>query len=92
LMTPDPDVASPNASLKDVERVMADRQVRRVVVVDADGCCSGIISQADIARAAERRSGVTEREVARVVERISEPTVAGRSRTTETERTLEQPM
>jgi len=28
---------------------MEDHQIRRVPVVDADGCCTGIISQADIA-------------------------------------------
>src|SRR5438552_1688715 len=28
-----------------VERVMSDRQVRRVPIVNADGCCVGIVSQ-----------------------------------------------
>ena len=92
LMTPDPDCCSPSTSLKEVERIMTDRQVRRVLVVDDAECCCGIISQADIARAAERRSGVSEREVARVVERISEPAVSGRSRAGGSQRTLEQPM
>jgi CBS domain-containing protein len=80
LMTADPNCCSPDTDLKEVERAMADRQVRRIVVADADGCACGIISQADLARAAERGSDVSERDVARVVERISEPSGAGGSR------------
>jgi signal-transduction protein with cAMP-binding, CBS, and nucleotidyltransferase domain len=73
LMTSDPCCCSPDAGVEDVERLMADRQVRRVVVADADGCCLGIIAQADLARAAERGGDVTDRELAVVVEAISEP-------------------
>jgi CBS domain-containing protein len=73
LMTRTPFSVSADALLDDVERVMGDRQVRRVVVVDDDHCCVGIVSQADIALAAERYADVDERDVARVVERISEP-------------------
>lgn len=73
LMTPSPFSCSPEAAVKDVERVMSDRQVRRVVIVDGDQKCVGIVSQADIALAAERYADVEDREVARVVERISEP-------------------
>jgi len=73
LMTSDPFCCSANADVKDVERVMAERQVRRVVVIDGDGSCVGVIAQADLARAAERRKDVSDLEVARVVERISEP-------------------
>src|SRR5215207_7489171 len=69
LMTPTASCCSPDADLQDVERVMADRQIRRVVVADADGCACGIISQADLASAASRgRADVSERDVARVVE------------------------
>jgi CBS domain-containing protein len=57
--------------LRDVERKMAELQVRRICIVDAGGRCMGIISQADIARAA-RDNEVTEQEVALVVEQISE--------------------
>ena len=73
LMTPVASCCGPNDDLKDIERTMTDRQVRRVPIVDAEGCCVGIISQADIARAARRDADVTEHEVALVVERISEP-------------------
>jgi CBS domain-containing protein len=73
VMTVDPFCCSPDADIKDVESVMAERQVRRVVVVDAGRCCIGVIAQADLARAADRRKDVSDVEVARVVERISEP-------------------
>lgn len=69
------DVAScvPESDVDDVARVMGDRQIRRVVILDADGGCVGIVAQADLARAAESQGEITDREVARVVERISEP-------------------
>ena len=73
LMTAVPFCCSADSDIKDVERVMAERQVRRVVLVDGDGCCVGIISQADLARAAERKQDVSDLELAHVVERISEP-------------------
>lgn len=78
LMTSSPCCCSADADVSEVERLMADRQVRRVVVVDDQGCCVGIVAQADIALAAERSPEVSDEEVGRVVERISEP--AGRSR------------
>jgi CBS domain-containing protein len=62
----------PETALEDVERIMAERQVRRVPVVDEDGCCIGMIAQADLAREAEW-GGLPESEVGRVVERISRP-------------------
>jgi CBS domain-containing protein len=73
LMTSNPSCCRPNDNVKDVERLMSEQQVRRVPVVDDAGCCLGVIAQADLARAAEQKGGVSEREVARVVERISEP-------------------
>jgi CBS domain-containing protein len=73
LMTSDPCCCAPDADVHEVERLMADRQLRRVVIADAAGCCLGIVAQADLARAAERGRDVTDREVATVVEAISEP-------------------
>jgi CBS domain-containing protein len=73
LMTPDATCCSPDDDLSEVQRAMSDRQLRRIVVADADGCACGIISQADLARAAERGRDVSEHDMARVVERISEP-------------------
>jgi CBS domain-containing protein len=82
LMTLDPFCCSAGDDVKDVEGVMAERQVRRVVVIDGDGSCVGVIAQADLARAAEQRKDVSDIEVARVVERISEPAPRRASGTT----------
>lgn len=73
LMTPVPYCCRPDDSVDAVERTMAANQVRRVPIVDATGCCVGIVAQADLARAALDGARVTEHEVAIVVERISEP-------------------
>ena len=43
------------SSLDAVLGRMEEHQIRRVPVVDADGCCCGIIAQADVARKAEQR-------------------------------------
>jgi CBS domain-containing protein len=80
LMSTDVTSCPPDADLLEVERVMTERQIRRVVVADNDGRARGIIAQADLARAAERGGDVSEREVARVVERISEPGTGSRGR------------
>lgn len=70
-MSSDPSCCAADADVDEVERIMAERQVRRVPVVDAQGCCVGMVAQADLAR---QDRGVSDREVGRVVERISEPT------------------
>jgi len=70
-MSLNPSCCRAEDELQDVEKVMTDRQVRRVPIVDEQGCCIGMVSQADLARAAER--GLPEQEVGRVVERVSEP-------------------
>src|SRR5690606_15953469 len=72
VMTPSPLCCSPVASVEEVEQLMADRQVRRVVVVDDADCPVGMIAQADLARAAEEHRGISSEELAYVVERISE--------------------
>ena len=73
VLTRNPRCCGLDDDLRDVERIMADHQVRRVPVVDADGSCVGIVAQADLARAAVNGERVSEREVALVVERISAP-------------------
>jgi CBS domain-containing protein len=73
VMTRDVACCSPDVDLHTVERTMSDRQIRRVVIADADGCCVGIVSQADLARAAARGDEIEEREVVRVLETISQP-------------------
>ncbi len=63
----------PDADVKDVMEVMKREQVRRVPVVEDGNHLVGIIAQADLA---ER--GPSEKEVGKVVEKISQPT--GKSR------------
>ncbi len=75
-MSANPSCCTPDTDLQEVEQIMAMRQVRRVPVIDDQGCCVGIIAQADLAR--ENRA-VGNREVGRVVERVSEPTEEPRS-------------
>ena len=73
LMSSDVASCSPESNVNDVAQVMTDRQIRRVLILDADGGCVGIVAQADLARAADSQGEITEREVGRMVERISEP-------------------
>jgi len=73
VMTPDPRCCDDDDDVRDVEKIMTDNQVRRVPVVDSAGRCIGIISQADLARAALDGDHVSEHEVAIVVEAISTP-------------------
>lgn len=74
VMSGDPSCCRPEDSARDVERIMAERQVRRVPVVDEAGCCIGMVAQADLAR-----SSVSARDLAKTVEKISEPS-GGRPR------------
>lgn len=73
LMSEIPSCCSEEDDVSVVERLMAERQIRRVPVVDAEGCCIGIIAQADVARAALNGGDVTPNDVATVVERVSRP-------------------
>ena len=70
LMTRDVICCYEDTDVAHLERLMSDRQIRRVVIANADGCCIGIVSQADLARAA--KSGeVRSADVADVVGDIS---------------------
>jgi CBS domain-containing protein len=73
LMSPAPSCCRADDDIKEVEKVMTAQQVRRVPIVDADDRCIGIVSQADLARAASSDERISDREVAIVVEKISEP-------------------
>jgi CBS domain-containing protein len=72
-MTANPDCVSPNDDLETVEKLMSDRQIRRVVVVDDTGEVVGIIAQADLARAAKRKNEPSPKEMVDVLEKISKP-------------------
>ena len=59
-------VVNEDTTLEDVLAVMEENQIRRVPVVDASGCCCGIISQADVAECAtEDQTGEMVREVSK---------------------------
>ena len=74
VMTASPHCCRADDDLQEVERIMSENQVRRVpVIADGSSRCVGMVAQADLARAAERTNEVTDAEVGRVVERISEP-------------------
>ena len=73
IMTPNPDCVTPDDEMERVEKLMSDRQIRRVVVVDDTGECVGIIAQADLARAAKRSNDPSQKEMVDVLEKISQP-------------------
>jgi CBS domain-containing protein len=56
-----------DSSLNDVARLMEQNQIRRVVVVDPQGCVSGIVAQADVALAGR------DNKTAEVVKQVSQP-------------------
>ena len=68
LMSTDVSAVRPEDDLAVIEELMAELQVRRVPVVDEDGCCVGIIAQADLALEPKE----DDEAVGHVVERISE--------------------
>ena len=73
IMSAEPSCCHPVDDVATVQRIMAERQVRRVPVVDDDGMCVGMIAQADLAL-----HDLPDKDVATTVERISEPTESAR--------------
>ena len=72
-MTANPASVRENDDVEEAVRVMAERQVRRMPVVDAEGRLSGIIAQADVATRMNRDTKTGE-----LVEAISERGTARR--------------
>jgi CBS domain-containing protein len=70
VLSPAPACCFAEDDVEEVERIMVEKQVRRVPVVDGDGRVVGIVAQADLAR--DNRAA-SDREVGRIVEKISEP-------------------
>jgi len=58
---------TPDTPVEECCRIMEEKQIRRVPVVDANGACCGIVALADLAR--EAKSGVA----GEVVKEVSEP-------------------
>ena len=75
VMSRDPSCCREDDTVKTVEQIMGERQVRRVPVVDQEGCCVGVVAQADLARS------VPARELAKTVEKISDPSASPRRNT-----------
>ena len=61
---------TPGMSIQECSRIMEENKIRRVPVVDADGCCCGIVALADIALHAGRDL------TAEVIKEVSEPSSA----------------
>jgi CBS domain-containing protein len=57
-MTRSPITISPDEPIDKVVDTMRSHQIRRVLVVDGDGCCSGIIAQADVASDGPARAAI----------------------------------
>jgi CBS domain-containing protein len=55
-------------SIEECSRIMEENKIRRVPVVDAAGCCCGIVALADIALRTEKNVA------AEVVKEVSEST------------------
>lgn len=67
VMSRDIVTASPEDDVESCCAKMEERQVRRLPVVDDQGCCCGMISQADIATGANRET------IGDLVRQVSEP-------------------
>lgn len=66
-MSTDLSCVNPEASIEEAERIMEDRQVRRVPVVDSENCVLGMVSLADIALSRGPH------QAAQVVQEVSRP-------------------
>ncbi|MGI8541926.1 MAG: CBS domain-containing protein [Aridibacter sp.] len=64
-MTSNVETVKADSSVEDCCNLMEDKQIRRVVVVDNDGGCCGIVAQADVAIKS------TDNKIAEMVEKVS---------------------
>jgi CBS domain-containing protein len=63
----------PDDELRDVERTMSERQIRRMPVIDGNGHPIAVISLNDIARASAQKNGVPASEVAATLAAVCAP-------------------
>jgi CBS domain-containing protein len=76
-MTRDPVSCRPEQSLDSCEKLMQVHQIRRIPIVNKEGRCIGIVSQADVAHFAQaERIQKTITEISRPVETIIPPAMA----------------
>lgn len=68
---------TPDATVSDCAALMAERQVRRIPVVDGDGVLAGVVSLSDLARTTS--SKLPARAVAHTLEQIGLPHRRGKS-------------
>lgn len=66
-MTDNPVCINQNASHQEAMNMMEENQIRRLLVIDDNGECCGILSQADLAR------GASEEDIGEVVQHVSKP-------------------
>lgn len=71
VMTSNVETVTEDTSVEECCTLMEDKQIRRVVVVDGNGGCCGIVAQADIALQA------SENKTAEVVQEVSKTTSSG---------------
>jgi CBS domain-containing protein len=71
VMTPEPASLHPGATIHQAAQAMEQLQIRRILVTDEAGRLVGILAQADLARASKREPAL-ERELAEMVEEVSE--------------------
>lgn len=69
IMTPEPALCSPEDDIRTALKTMAERQVRRLPVVDRTGALTGILSLDDIALLAEA-NGLSNEDVLRTIKVI----------------------
>ena len=73
-VTGNPITCRDGENIDKVERAMQEHQIRRIPVVDGEGCCIGIVSQADLALNEKRPENVS-----KTMTEISKPESGGGS-------------
>jgi CBS domain-containing protein len=73
VMTSDVYTVTPETSIEECCRLMEQKQVRRIAVVDSQGVCCGMVAQADVAHYASRK------QTAEVVQQVSKPETISQS-------------
>lgn len=68
IMTTDVATITPEASIEECRNVMEDKQIRRILVVDKNGKCIGIVAQADVVQ-----GDASPHQTAEFIREISEP-------------------